>query len=790
MTFLNAIMLAGMAAVAIPIIIHILNRRRAHVVDWGAMQFLEESLASRNRRILIEEIILMGLRCLLLALLALALARPFVKTGRLLGGDAADAQDVAIVLDGSLSMTLDPSNQSNFQRALDEAHQVVDVCRPGDAVSVILAGPTPQAPVPTPLSDRQGVHKALEELTAPGGSLGVLEALHAATLSLAGGSNPAKKIILITDGQSLGWDVGASQRWRFLAEAAESLPTRPMVIVRTLPTPGQWSNASAAGLSFSRAVIGTDRSVEVTATVANTGTGRVDPEAVELHIDGKLAGSRKIAPIAEGASSSVIFEPRLDLSGPHVVSVRVVCEDDLPGDNQTTRVVNVLKTLPVLILQGSSSARPWESDADFLKTAMVPLAEQLQPAEAAGHLIVPKVVDAADVASVKDFGEYAVVVLADVPRLPAAEAEKLTQFVAGGGGLLIAPGAKASRDFYNRWTTPDGRCVAGCRLVEIRQDLRAAEPGEETSAHIAPNTIDHPSLKLLVDASTADHLSAARIKRHWVLDVSGRDDAVTVGASLDTGDPYLVERKYERGYVLTLALPLNMTFSDLQRHGQCFLPMVHELVYYLAAPSQRSLNLLPGEQLVYAVPGQVRGGDVAEVVGPRGRRTRAALDRRQGRWQASYALTASPGLYRLALPDAAIGELATRPVVAGGAGRPRGIPFVALSDPDESRLDQLADDDYRRAGQYLQLARAETLSELTAAIRGGVPGSEIWRYLAVIVLILLLGEIVATRVIAVKRKVHLATPVSFGAKQVDAADFRGGKPDGRRPGRLEEVATR
>ncbi len=790
MTFLNAIMLGGLAAVAIPIIIHILNRRRAHVVDWGAMQFLEESLASRNRRILIEEIILMFLRCALLALLALALARPFLRTGRLLAGGGVDAQDIAIVLDGSLSMTLDPQDKSNFQQALDEAHQVVEVCRPGDAVSVILAGPTPEPAVPSPLSDRQDVHKALDELTAPGGSMAVLEALQAATLTLSAGTNPAKKIILITDGQNLGWDLDAQQRWQFLAEATVSLPTKPLLIVRTLKMPAQWSNASAASLSFSRKVVGTDRPVRLAATIANTGVGPIAPQAVELLLDGKLADSRKLAEIAEGASSSVIFEPQFELSGPHVVSVRAVCDDDLPGDNQTTRVVNVLRELPVLILQGHSSTRPLDSDGDFLRIAMTPPAETDKPSGELRHLIAPTVVDAAEVASVKDFSAYTVVVLANVPRLPAAVAGKLAEFVAEGGGLLIAPGDKADPNFYSNWTAPDGNLLAGCRLVEVRQDLKPSEKGRETSAHLAANTIDHPALKLLSDPSTSD-LAAARIKRHWVLG-AGKDESVTVAAALDMGDPYLVQRKCGKGFVLTLAVPLNTKFSDLPVHEcECFVPMVHELIYYLAEPSQQSLNLLPGQQLVYPLPDEARSGDVAEVLAPDRRRIKARLDQRQGRWQVSYALTARPGLYRLTLPDAALGELATRPAVAGleEASDGRGVPFCVLADPNESRLTALAEEDFRRAGQYLQLARAETLSELTAAIQGGAPGSEIWQYVALAALALLVGEIVTTRLIAVKRQVHLATPVAFGARQIDTEQFRRASPQAGGSTKLEEAAA-
>jgi len=80
MTFLNWAMLAGLVAVAIPIIIHLLNRQRATIVDWGAMRFLLQSLTMRRRRIMLEEIILLALRCLVVALLVLAMARPFLPT--------------------------------------------------------------------------------------------------------------------------------------------------------------------------------------------------------------------------------------------------------------------------------------------------------------------------------------------------------------------------------------------------------------------------------------------------------------------------------------------------------------------------------------------------------------------------------------------------------------------------------------------------------------------------------------------------------------------------------------
>ena len=81
MSFLNLALLGGLGAVAVPIIIHLLNRRSAKVVDWGAMRFLLDSLLSRKKRIQLEEALLMAARCLLVALLALCVARPLADAG-------------------------------------------------------------------------------------------------------------------------------------------------------------------------------------------------------------------------------------------------------------------------------------------------------------------------------------------------------------------------------------------------------------------------------------------------------------------------------------------------------------------------------------------------------------------------------------------------------------------------------------------------------------------------------------------------------------------------------------
>src|SRR5260370_14991392 len=137
MSFFNVMMLTGLAAVAIPPIIHLLNRRRYDVVDWGAMQFLQVSEITR-RRLLIEELLLMLLRMGLIAVLVLALAGPFSDHSPFNSGQRTN-RDVVLIFDGSASMTFKGSGKSAQEQAKEWATTFVNGLAPGDSVAILVA---------------------------------------------------------------------------------------------------------------------------------------------------------------------------------------------------------------------------------------------------------------------------------------------------------------------------------------------------------------------------------------------------------------------------------------------------------------------------------------------------------------------------------------------------------------------------------------------------------------------------------------------------------------------------
>ena len=150
---------------------------------------------------------------------------------------------MAIVIDGSMSMQVQVDGVSNFDRAIASAREVVDACRPADAICVILAGPLPQAATGGPVSDRDAVYTALASLKPTSGAMGLLEALNFAASALDQGHNPAKEVVLITDGQNVGWDLRNMARWQFLSSALARQRGKVGLFCRLLKLPERSTTA-------------------------------------------------------------------------------------------------------------------------------------------------------------------------------------------------------------------------------------------------------------------------------------------------------------------------------------------------------------------------------------------------------------------------------------------------------------------------------------------------------------------------------------------------------------------
>ena len=649
MLFLHPFLLLGLAGIAIPVIIHLFNRRNAREVPWGAMRFLLDSLMSRRRSLLMEEMLLLAARCLLAGCAVLAMARPFVPAGssfpwwlvlplgllgiiffgmsfalgryrkwqllawlaclvclalsaaaillekrlslnRFVGGTA---RDIAIVIDGSSSMTLKVDGETNFNRALKEASRLIEEAPRGVAFSVIVAGAVPDPLVPAPVTDRKYVQTALDQAIPVQGVLQVPDALAAAAASLAQGSHVTKQIILIGDGQAIGWQTGDLESWGCLKEAFERLPSMPRVFVRFLELPQGIRNLTVKNLAFSRPVVGTDRDVRIDVTLANTGREAVTPANVTLSAGGKETVDRSVGQMEPGAERVVSFLHRFETPGAQVVEARVAADDEMASDDSMKRVIQIMRTLKVLVADDGRAVRLLDRPGGYVALGLMPSAKALQEthtreAEHPRFLMEPELTTVSGLGLKRSLTGYAVTVLADVPSLPEAQAAQIADFVRRGGSLLVVHGARSDEAFYNGWLSA-GEPVLPLPLGAC--EVVARERGEP-GVKIDPGTFRHPALALFRESG--DLTDAVVECYRKAVETNGAERVV---ARLQNGAAFMAERTLGKGRVVQLFVPLDRTAGNLVAR-QSFLPLIQEVTSYLAQPVIATLNIPPSRGAV------------------------------------------------------------------------------------------------------------------------------------------------------------------------------------------------
>ena len=201
--FANIPLLYALAAAGVPMLIHLLNRRQFREVTWAAMQFLLAAIRKNRRRIRIEQWLLLAIRTLVVILVVMAMAKPFLETfGAVIAGRRTHR---VLVLDGSLSMGYTSGESSRFEEAKAVATQLVKDSRGGDAISLILMGDPPRVVIGDPQHNLNEVRKEIGELTLAHGGTDLPATFEAIKRVLEASSITQKEVVFLTDLQAASW---------------------------------------------------------------------------------------------------------------------------------------------------------------------------------------------------------------------------------------------------------------------------------------------------------------------------------------------------------------------------------------------------------------------------------------------------------------------------------------------------------------------------------------------------------------------------------------------------------
>jgi len=553
--------LAGLLAVGIPIVAHLLRRQKLPRQTLPTVAFLHRIHATRATRLRVVDALLLATRILLVATLVLAASEPY----RVVQSSLLERQHaLAIVFDDSLSMAAMSDGKTLIERAAERAVEQVRKLPEGSEVSIVLAGAAPRVWLRRE-NDLAMAQTALEELESRSTRPGALcDASQLATELLLESDLSDRRMWVVSDFTPGSGAAECEWPSRGVGVAFERVSAVDAQNRRIASVEVVGDRASGDGLLLNVEVDGTDTSVEQRLRLRERGQER---ERIPVAwSDGQ--GSAEVS-IGDGPTDAVM-ELRLDP------------DDALPADN-VRGVLLGSDTVHVLLVDGDPHPDPRRRETAFI-------AHALDVAPSVGRSFAVETLDAQDL-SENAIIRSDVVVLANA-RLDEKWLPLIQRFVSAGGSLWITAGDRINPRMYG-------------------SVLRELLPGRYTATRQEDRPVSLRSTRL-------PELEQAKVRARTPIAETALDAVVT--ARFADGSPAMVEHRYGSGRVALWATTIDDAWTDLP-YQPVFVPFVLDVLERLAGRSQDTVAphgtvSLPGStssQRIQVVTPSGRTVDLAEA---------------------------------------------------------------------------------------------------------------------------------------------------------------------------------
>jgi hypothetical protein len=673
--------LAGLLAVAIPIAIHLINRERRVVVQFPSLMFLHKIPYRSVRRQKLRHLLLLAMRCLALALLVAAFARPFFHRKLAAASSLLGARERVILLDRSYSM----GYADHWKRALDAARGATTDLAGNDRATLVLFDNDPVAAT-EPTANRARLERAIAGAKIGSEGTRYEPALKLAAQILSASNLPRKEVVMISDFQRTAW--GRRDDIQLPAGAA-------MTAVDV--SAAQTQDLAVTQVSTDRDHVGDRDRVTVTARVTNVGAEARTVEAT-FGLGGRAVETKKLTVPPKGVAQAR-FAPTAIPTAATRGSVSIT-HDSLPQNDAFNFTLAPGEAVSVLVVE---PAKPRTNQSLYLARA---LAIGDKPSF---HVDVRS----EDALRIQDLTSRSLVILDEVPPPGGAVGARLREVLGAGTGVLVVPGDVAAA----RWTA-DWRALMPARLGSVVDRTRDA------GGTLASVDYGHPIFELFSAPRSGD-FSTAHVFRYRQLVTSGDTGVI---ARLDDGAPALVEKGVGGGKVVMWASSLDEYWTDLPVQP-VFLPFVQQLAKYAGRYGDARAWFTAGDVLDLSRHGELTapllagGGQAATsaplmLESPTGHRT---------------PLTASGPEHLATLSEQGFYELRGLGTAAGS-----GRPIAVNVDPKESDLSRF--DPKELIAAVTATPGPGAKGGVSAAPADLERGQTIWWYLLVAALLLMAAE--------------------------------------------------
>lgn len=582
--FVHPGLLYGFLACAIPIIIHLIFRKRYQKVRWAAMQFLLAAYKQTKTSLLLENLLLLLLRILVIFFLVLAFARPIARETPLLSTTQAK-ESFLLVLDNSYSMGVRTSNISPFENAKKQARAIIEKANKNDTISLVVMNETSDQVLSfVSIASEKKRHEILQQMeeialselgTDVESAMDILKSMTKQT------EYTNKHVFILSDFQKNAWQ-NACQKNSFLEIVKEirSQVNSFQFIDSSIP------NAQNLGIVKlqSDGVVSLGERSRFTVVVRNYSNKNYDDVAVHLSVNGQKQKTEYISltPQQEG---QVSFYPNFLNTGSHYVTVEID-PDELPTDNKRHICFDVVPNIKVLVIDGEPKEASFESESDYLMAALGYTPQ---------GLIKTTKVNIGELSPSVRFKDFDVVFLANLQSFDSENRfSELETFLNKGGGVFISLGNKISHEYYNEEFNKTGKEIFPGEII----GLPIGNTSEKEKTLFSLDEIqNHSAWKFFYEnRRLLGDLKQCLVFKFFPVRVDAEDENVRILARYNSPGNYpaFLERKLGRGKLLLFTSTLDREWTNFHtdQFGHVFVVMIHEFLQYLVSrPEENNLSV-------------------------------------------------------------------------------------------------------------------------------------------------------------------------------------------------------
>jgi hypothetical protein len=586
MGFVTPALLGGAALIALPIVLHLIMRREAQKLRFPALRFVQQRRNLNQHRLRLRHLLLLAMRCAIIALLAFALARPTLRGSNAPGKENAPVAS-ALVFDNSLRMGYQQANKSRLDEAKELAGWLLAQLPAESPVTVIdRAGRQRGQEL-----NRSAAELRVERLETSAAVRPMEDALRDAVRWLEDKQDYRGEIYVFTDLATEAWPESS------LAVVAKQLDASPgtnLYLIDVGATEPRNLGLGALRLSSEQLAPGGTLRIETELIAAGTQADDAEssplaPEEVTVAMyletaagEPEKRGQQSVAPTSGQPTELEFSLSNLPL-GTHQGFVRIAGDDALASDDVRHFTIDVRPPTEILLLGET------EDNVLFLR-------EALAPSAAAGQAQSKFVCKFAQFQQTSELPltDFAAVCLVDPPPLPDGAWQALANYAESGGGVGIFLGRNAKANEMN--------AAAAQALLPARLRWQSHEATHEAT-YLRPVAVEHPALAELRELADVVPWSEFPVFKYWELE-AGAGSAHVV-ASFANGKPALVERQIGAGRVMLMTTPVSDPAYDepwnLLPTGLDpwpFLALSNGIAEYLAAAGEAQLNYAAGQTVV------------------------------------------------------------------------------------------------------------------------------------------------------------------------------------------------